>query len=74
MKCQSCSHEFCWLCLGGKEVHENSGFGHFQQCNRVADVERKGRSEIMEKADLNAKQQEIENKRKRYYTRKYIKH
>ena len=28
MKCQSCSYEFCWLCLGGPDVHER-GFGHF---------------------------------------------
>lgn|SRR3990167_8905122 len=30
MVCFNCKHNFCWLCLGGKESHPNS---HFASCN-----------------------------------------
>ena len=30
MVCFNCKHNFCWLCLGGKERHPNS---HFASCN-----------------------------------------
>ena len=48
MTCNSCRHEFCWLCMGGTDVHEwPRGWGHAKQCDSIADVEKKGRLEFM---------------------------
>ena len=72
MRCRQCRYEFCWLCMGGADVHPGSLGGHFMPCNSIRDVEAKGRTEHM--PDKNAKAVTTESKRIRYYVRKYIKH
>ena len=48
MVCQSCRHEFCWLCMGGLDCHETPpGWPHAKQCDNMDDVIRKGRVEFM---------------------------
>ena len=48
MTCNSCRHEFCWLCMGGTDCHDwPRGWGHAQQCDSIKDVEKKGRLEFM---------------------------
>ena len=72
MSCRQCRYEFCWLCMGGADVHPGSLGGHFMPCNSIRDVEAKNRTEHM--PDKNAKAVTTESKRIRYYVRKYIKH
>ena len=46
--CQACRYGFCFLCMGGADVHEfPAGYGHPIQCDSIEDVKRKGRLDKM---------------------------
>lgn len=47
MTCLTCTHGFCWLCLGDKSDHPGMSGPHPAQCNNVEEVKRKGREAFM---------------------------
>ena len=54
MKCSSCQHGFCWLCLGDEAAHPGRAGNHALQCNNAADVKKKGREAFMNENNFDA--------------------
>ena len=46
--CQACRHGFCWLCMGGDDLHPTpQGWPHPKQCDSMNDVIKLGRVDKM---------------------------
>ena len=75
MVCQSCRHEFCWLCMGGTDTHETPrGWPHAKQCDSIEDVKKKGRLDFMWDESKAVAKMEQELKHLEGHSKKYKYH
>jgi len=73
--CASCRYGFCWLCMGGTDIHEYPrGWPHPKQCDSVADVQKLGRMDKMYDESKDVEKMERDLKYIEQFAKKYKYH